>query len=702
MFYTLFQGFLAIQKENAALWLPILIGVGVGLYFSLGFEPDWWIGAGVLLSSLIAIGALLWRFHQVTMGVLLLAVVLLIALGWSGAQLRTAMVAAPILQKPLSAIWVEGTIRSLDKLDGGRGSRVVLHKLAIERLSADQTPGAIRLSVRRDEGLRPGQKIRLLAGLNPPAAPVAPGSYDFQRHAYFKGLGGYGFAYKAPEILETPRHGGLERFRQKGAERVDSIVPAPEASIVSALLLGERAAIPEDSWEDIRAAGLAHVISISGLHISMIAMGIFFVVRFIMALFPRFAVYHPIKKYAALIALIGAVAYSVMVGLSVPTLRSVMMTGLILTAIMLDRSPFSMRLVAFSAFIILLMTPEEMMGPSFQMSFAAVAALIFFYDTTRNYWSNQAKKGGWVRRIVLVLWGTCLTSVIATIATAPFSLYHFQQFPIYSVIGNVAAFPVIAFVIMPAAVLAYLLMPFGLDPIAIWLMGKGVSGMLWISSEIASWNYASLDLVTWPLASLIAFVAAGLWGMVVKGRMRWGAVLPFIAAIAFIVSYRPPDILVSSSAKLAMIQPDHNTAWLSNLRAEKFLAENWLRAGGLASKGGQKFPVEGRVEQSGTSLSCDPYGCLADFQREGFESRRKIALSFDQRTIGEDCANGAELIISFPPAPGYLCPNSIIIDRWRLREKGAHAIWVEKDGVHIKTVADERGTRPWTAAGSKR
>ena len=692
----MFYAFLATQKENAALWLPILIGLGAGLYFSLKFEPGWQLGAGVLGLSLLGLGGAVWRFRQINIPVLLLAMIMLVALGWCCAQLRTAMVAAPVLEKPLSAVWVEGTIRSLDTLDGGRGSRVVLHNLSIARLDPDKTPGAVRLSVRKDEGLRPGQRIRVLAGLNPPSAPVAPGGYDFQRHAYFQGLGGYGFAYKAPEILTATRAGGLERFRQRGAERVDGIVPAPEASIVSALLLGERAAIPEDTWEDIRAAGLAHVISISGLHISMIAMGIFFVVRFVMALFPRFALYHPIKKYAAFIALLGAVAYSVMVGLSVPTLRSVMMTGLILTAIMLDRSPFSLRLVAFSAFMILLMTPEAMMVPSFQMSFAAVTALIFFYDETRSYWARQGKKGGWIRRIYLVLLGTCLTSVIATIATAPFSLYHFQQFPIYSVIGNVAAFPVIAFVIMPAAVLAYLLMPFGLDPLAIWLMGKGVAGMLWISAQIASWQYASLDLVTWPKGALLCFVMAGLWGMVMKGWARWGAVLPFVAALVFIASYRPPDILVSSSAKLAMVQVDDKTAWLSTLRSDKFSAENWLRAGGLASRGAKKFPAEGRFEQAGTSLSCDPYGCLADIR-----GQKKIALSFDQRTIGADCGI-AELIVSFPPAPASLCPGTKIIDRWRLKDEGAHAIWTGPDVIRIKTVAGERGNRPWTAAGAGR
>jgi competence protein ComEC len=692
----LFQTFLAAQRDNAILWVPVLLGLGIALYFSLEFEPPWVAGAGVLVLSLIALLLVALKTRRMDWPVLVLAALTLIAMGWSVAQLRTAMVDAPILTKALSAKMVEGTIRSLDDLDEGKGTRVILHDLMIEDLTAAQTPHAVRISIRKDEGLKPGQRIRVLAGLNPPSPPVAPGGFDFQRHAYFLRLGAFGFAYTAPEILESTSSGGLERFRQSGARKVESVVPHPEASIVSALLLGERAAIPEETWQDIRAAGLAHVISISGLHITMIAMGIFFVVRFIMALFPRFALYHPIKKYAALIALIGAIAYAIMVGLSVPTLRSVMMTGLVLGAVMLDRSPFSLRLVALAAFLILLMTPEAITGPSFQMSFAAVACLIFFYDETRNFWANQNKKGGWFRKIYLVLFGTCVTSVIATIATAPFTLYHFQQFPIYSVVGNVLAFPVIGFVIMPAAIFTYLLMPLGLDPIPLWVMGKGVTGMLLISEEIAAWQYASLDLVAWPLAALICFVVAGLWVMVIKGPVRWIAFLPFIAGLVFVLLHRPPDILVSSSGKLVMMMADDKIVWLSNRRSDKFTAENWIRAAGIDPNSVVTWPKEGVLESESVRLSCDVHGCIANVK--GIN----IGFSFAARTVLEDCGH-VRLIFARDPIDDQLCIESTVIDRWDLKDDGTYAIWIDHHhNIKTKTVTGERGSRPWTDAGAKR
>ena len=684
------------------LWAPVLLGLGVGLYFALGFEPHWGWGVGCFTLTLAGMLGVLLKTRQAGIAVFGLAAIMIIAMGWSVAQMRAMMVDAPILTKSMKATMVEGTIQSLDSLDGGRGTRVILRDLVIEDLTPEQTPYAVRLSIRKDEGLHPGQRIRVLSGLNPPSPPVIPGGFDFQRHAYFQRLGAFGFAYKAPEILEQTKSGALERFRQDGSLKVEKTVPQPEASIVSALLLGERAAIPEDTWEDIRAAGLAHVISISGLHITMIAMGIFFAVRFLMALYPPLALHHPIKKYAAMIALAGAIAYAVMVGLSVPTLRSVMMTGLVLTAIMLDRSPFSLRLVAFSAFLILLMTPEAITGPSFQMSFAAVAALVFFYDETRGFWANQNKKGGWFRRIMIVLIGSCMTSVVATIATAPYTMFHFQQFPIYSVIGNVAAMPVIGFVIMPAAIFVYLLMPFGLDFIPLWVMGKGVSAMLWISHVISTWNYSSLNLVSWPLSSLIAFTAAGLIVMVLRGRGRMMAVIPVIIGVFCVLSYRPPDILASSSAKLFMVTTPDKTVWLSNRRSDKFSAENWIRAAGIDPSHHEVWPKEGILESgsghNAMRLSCDPYGCLGNFHTQD------IVFSFDPRTLQDDCREGSTIITNYPvkdDACRAVARN--VIDMWDLRNKGTHAIWLDAHGrMDIKTVAGERGTRPWTSAGSKR
>jgi competence protein ComEC len=333
-----------------------------------------------------------------------------------------------------------------------------------------------------------------------------------------------------------------------------------------------------------------------------------------------------------------------------------------------------------------------MTGPSFQMSFGAVAALIFFFDETRGFWTAQMKKG-WFHKALIYLAGSCATSLIATIATAPFTLYHFQQFPIYSMIGNMLALPVIGLIVMPASVIAYILMPLGLDAIPLLAMGKGVSIMLWISHEIASLPYASLNFPAWPRAALFCFVGSGLWLMLLKGPARWACLVFFAAGFFFVARDKGPDFLVSGSGKLAMARLDENTVLLSSRRNDKFIAQNWIRSAGVDPETVRMWPKEGVIkEENGNTLSCDHYSCLVRIQN------RTVAMSFDPRTVREDCA-AADIVFSSRPARNRKC--NVLIDFWRLRKNGTYALYIEPTSITIKNVEGDRGRRPWTMQGAK-
>lgn len=685
------EKFIATQRQNAFLWTPVLYGVGIGIYFALRVEPPWQAGAVAVTISAVIAAIQVFRHKGVDWLAATMIAVFLVAAGWSTAQIRTHIVAAPALDREMSPVMVEGTIVSLDALEEGKGTRVVLRDPVIEKLLPEKTPARVRISIRKDEGLLPGQRIRVMAGLNPPSPPGLPGGFDFQRHMFFMRIGAMGFAYKAPEIIAESAGTGdlIEVFRQKKSKEIHDILPVPESAIVAALLLGERAAIPVATWEDIRSAGLAHVISISGMHIGMIAGVLFFFSRGGMALFPRFALYHPIKKYAALIAMAGAIAYALMVGLSVPTLRAVIMTGMVMTAIMLDRSPFSMRIVAVSAMIILVTTPEAIFNPGFQMSFGAVAALIFSYDETRGFWSRVNRSRAWWKKPVVIILGSAFTSLAATVATAPYTLYHFQQFPIYSVIGNVLAMPVIGIVVMPAALIAYFLMPLGLDALPLRAMGWGVSLMLDISAEIATWPEADLNMPAWPRSALLLFTAAGLVMLLVRGAAQWFSLVPLVAGVVAVMAHPQPDVLVSGSGKLAMVRLAPDIVLLNTRRTERFIAGNWLRAAGLEGQAVPTFPREGTIADtaSGNALSCDPGGCRIRI------GRHTIALSHNQRIAAEDCGH-VDVVISTKPL--RRCEGSYLIDMWDLRRDGTHAIYISGNTVRIQNITDTRGSRPWT------
>jgi len=681
---------LAAQKDRLFLFSPVCMGVGVCTYFGLRSEPSWIL----VLLPLFVLGAAvaaLWsrRLNSLPFyfSFLFVMALFLVSGGVVLSKLRTDMAATPILKETIRFADVQGRVASIEFLEEGEGLRLILRDLVIEELEREDTPYSIRLKVRKADGVNPGDHISVLAELKPPSAPVAPGAFDFQRFAYFKQIGAFGFSYKDPVVIK-PAEGTfslwLEHLRQKVGARIIAAMPAREAGIANALMTGERAAISEQDNQEMRDSGIVHIISISGLHISMIAGVVFFTVRFLMALFPTFAVYHPIKKYAAVIALLVTVLYMFMVGGTVPTVRSVIMTGIILLAIMLDRIPLSLRVVAIAAMLIIVLAPDAVMGASFQMSFMAVMGLVAFYEATRNYWVDIYRNSGWFKRGLIYLTGVCITTVIASIATAPFSIYHFQQFANYGLLGNLLAVPLTSFIVMPAILLAYVLMPFGLEGPVLWVAGQGLSGMLWVSHTVSHLPHAVWNPPAWPMSALAAFALAGIltcllqvWGKVV-------AAVPLLWGLIFILITPSPDILVSDSGKLMAVRTTDDHVYVSSRRSDKFVAEAWVRLLGH----GMEKP---EVFREGPFL-CDEFGCR--YETGG----RKVSFVFHAGGQADDC-EWADIIVADDPVRLKDCKSSIVIDRFDLWREGAHAVW--SDDLRVQSVADVRGQRPWTISNAR-
>lgn len=692
--YGYLQTFFAAQRDSVVLWLPVFLGLGICAYFGLKAEPSvlstiMFIGT----AGFLWIGALALRYKTGQGGLfILLGLVFVFALGFFVAQLRTNLLAHPVLQHDIRIATVEGTVRSVELLETGKGARIILSHPIIEHLTPEETPRQIRLTIRKGDDVVPGQRIRMIAGLKPPSKPVAPGSYDFERDAYFKNIGAFGFSFKAPEVIEGAQGQGgfaekLQQYRSMLGRKAVEEISAPESSVAIALLNGDQKALPDDTWNDIRIAGLAHIIAISGANISMAAGLAFFISRFLMALWPRFALYHPIKVYAAAIAFIAALAYALIVGMNVPTFRALVMTGLVLLAVAVNRSPFSPRMAAMSAFGLLIFYPEFLLGASFQMSFAAVVGLIVFCDLTRNFWTGAYRRANWFGRILIYIGGIMAVTILATVVTAPFSLANFQQFSTYGVISNAIVVPVVDFWIMPLAIVVYFLAPFGLEGWALHGMELGVHFMLVVSHEIAGWPYAQLHGRVWPVGALGLMVCGILFTIIWSGRVRWLGLLAVISGIGIVLmQHRPPDVLISASSKLVMIRLDDGTALLSQKRSDKFSAEVWMKEGGIDVA--EVWPKEGVFEKNGVRLACEKDGCLADIKGA------KIAFSFNPRTLAQDCMN-ALIVVSNAPAHKMGCVAPVLIDRWDLKDKGTHAIWIDEKHATIRNVMKEQGHRPW-------
>ncbi|MBU0858903.1 MAG: ComEC family competence protein, partial [Alphaproteobacteria bacterium] len=516
---------IAAQKGRLILWLPVMLGAGSALYFALRAEPPGVVVAGLLALWLLGAG-LMWPYRQAHVRAqaswIVLMLVLWVAVGFTLAQGRTARVAAPMLAKEIRVTGIIGTVAAVEILEEGSGQRVILTDLEIEKLAPENTPHKIRLKIRDGETVPVGARVSTLGSLNPPSPPVLPGAFDFQRFAYFKRIGAFGFTFKPLEIIKQPDKNGLmarvEQVRQDIVARLDSQMDLRESAIAGALMIGERAAITEEDWEAMRISGLAHMISISGMHVGLVAAVVFFFSRFVMALFPSFALRHPIKKYAALLALLGAAFCTGLAVASVPSYRALLMTGFVLVAVMLDRKPFSMRTIALAALVVLMVMPESIWSASFQMSFAATAALIFFFEETAPWWTKWRREAGPFRRGLLYVAGVCATTLAAGTATMPFAIYHFQQFTVYGMLANLLAVPVLSFVVMPMIVVTFILLPLGWEKPALWVMEWGIELINKISYDVAALPHAQMIVPVWPLASLLLICTGALIFMLWAGR----------------------------------------------------------------------------------------------------------------------------------------------------------------------------------------
>jgi competence protein ComEC len=683
---------IASQKARAFLWIPVFFAVGIATYFALKFEPSLWIGFGTFIVSTL-ISFIIWKIQNDTLflkfTLLIAAMFAITTSGFFIAQVRSHLVYTPMIVKKMSPVGVNGFIESIEPLGEGEGSRVVLTDLKIERLSPEETPRKIRLKIRKDDGLQNGQRIKLLTGLNPPSGPVAPYAFDFQRMAYFKGIGAVGFSYTTPEIMEEApeRFFSLKNTREAITENLRAQSAEPQQSIIVALMTGQRGQISDENWRALRESGLAHLLAISGLHVGMVAGVIFFFSRLIMASFQNFTLKYPIKKYAAVIALFGAFFYTLMVGATIPTQRALLMTGLVMVAIMLDRSPFSLRLVALAALVVLFFSPESLTSVSFQMSFAAVTALICFYDWLRPVWKRLHRQASMTKKFILYFIGVSLTTIIAGFATGLFALFHFQNFAVYGVLANMVAVPLMAFIVMPMIVFSYVLMPLGLEGLIMPLIEWGVGWILATAHFVSKLDGAVWLIPAWPHWIFIMLVLC-FWAMIVwKGRLKVFLIPMIFLLISFIFLYKQPDILVSSKTYLIAVRGNQGSLWLLTGQKERYTAENWLRINGQDERDKQIWPKEGSADNF--PLSCDNFGCRGEIENY------KVSIAFTNKAWQEDC-DWADILISQNPVEDKTCDAKHIIDFFDVWRNGAYAVWLTPEKVKMKNVRQTRGQRLWT------
>lgn len=680
-----------LEEEQARwfLWLPVALGIGIAGYLLLPWEP-------LLATSLLPVGAaivLRWAGPRSILGLLACAILLAAAAGFALAKLRTESVRAPVLVKAIGARQLDGYVELVEPRAGKGGQRLTLRVISLEDTEAVQTPFRVRVrTLRENAELKPGDAVRLKATLSPPPIPALPGDYDFARTAWFARLGAVGYASEAAQALaDAPPApwslqiaAPIERVRQSIGRRVTAALPGESGAIANALITGERGAISESTNQAFRDSGLFHILSISGLHMAIIAGAAFVTVRVLLAAIPAVALRYPIKKWAAIAAMLATLGYLLISGSSFATVRSYVMISIMFIVILLDRPALALRNVALAALAILVVWPESLLDAGFQMSFAAVVALVSAYEWLRDRREASTIEPGLFGRTVrtgaLFIAGIVLTTLIASLAVAPFGLYHFHNTQAYAVLANLVAIPVCNLIVMPAALATLVALPVGLEAGPLWLMGAGIDVMTWCARSVAGLPGAVGRVPAIPTLAFALVMAGGLWLTLWRTRWRLYGLLPIAAGIVLAPTATRPDVLVGRNAELVAVRMPSGILSASTPRSSFELAR-WLE-----HDGDRRSVAEAGKAQA---WRCDEVGCTARV------SGLTIAVAKTAAALRDDC-RAAEIVVLRQPRTGP-CPSArVLIDRTAIDRLGAHAIYIEGDGrLRIETVAAGRGQRPW-------
>jgi competence protein ComEC len=674
------------------LWLPVFFGAGVGIYFELLQEPDFSLSLGLFLAAqalrMLARGSLF--------AFLLTSILLCITAGFFAAKLRTDVMAAPVLQRH-GAFELEGFVESFDRQNAKRG-RAVIRLASMKRDGSEvaERPFRVRISIRGEAALTPGSAIKLRAILGPPPEPVLPGGYDFARMSYFQGIGASGYALTKPEPMEG-RHLPLDlKFRARLAElrarigaRITGVLPGQTGEIAAALTVGQTAGLDETTLNDFRGSGLAHIYSISGLHMSLVAGAVFWFLRWALALFPAIALRLPVRTLAGGAALICVTVYLALSGAAIAAVCSYLMIAVVFLAILLNRPALSLRNVALAGLLILIVLPDSLIDISFQMSFAATAALIAGYERFGRYLHFEARN---VRerltwQPVYIVGGVLVTTATAGLAVEPFSAYHFHNLTPYAALGNLLGGPPVDLLAMPAMIVALIAMPFGLDEWPLKIMGYGIDAMMAVAKWVAAIPGSIVAVPAFPFAALIVIVAGGLWLVIWRRPWRLLGLAAIGAGLALTSIHDRADVLVDRDAKVAAIRDKDGKLQAPKSRRAYYTVTQWLKADG-----------DGRTPKDaseGAGWQCDAYSCIA------LVKGKLVSFIAKPDAIHDDCERAAILIAPLDIRPPCPAPR-IILDRGALWEKGSAAIEISETGLTLRTASEKRGVRPWSPARRRR
>ncbi len=679
---------LEAERDQLVLWVPVALGAGVAAWFVLPDPRSWTAALLVALATgLTTLATARGGRAPVLLGAVALGFAIGLALVWA----RAERVAAPVLARPTIA-WVTGEVERVEPLPARRLVRVTL---AVRAWDGDgRAPTRVRVNLEADglrAGVARGATVRVRARLMPPAPAAVPGAYDFARVAWFAGLGASGRGF-APVTVVTPAKDGGAGVRERLSAHIEARLPGSAGGIAAALATGDTGAIDEPDAEAMRRAGLAHLLSVSGLHITAAVALVMWMTLRVLALSPRVALTGRLPLVAAAAGAVAAIGYTWLTGAQVPTIRSCVAALMVLVALALGREALTLRLVAVGALVVLLAWPEAVAGASFQLSFAAVTAIVALHEHPRvRGWFVVHDESRW-RGVLRGLASLLVTGVAVELTLMPIAVFHFHQAGLYGAFANIVAIPLTTFVVMPAEALALLLDAVGLGAVGWWVAGKALAVLLWIARSVAAAPGAVTALPVMPHAAFGAIVAGGLWLAIWRTRWRYAGLLPVAIGTVWTLATPVPDLIVTGDGRHLALRDDAGRVAILRDRTGDYMRDLLSEAGGLDGE-------PALLSEEGAA-QCNRDLCRMERTAAGRRWRILATRSSDLVPAAAfvPLCHDADVVVSDRRLPHRCRARWLTLDRTMLARTGGVAVTFATQRVTTVRRADD--AHPWIVAAA--
>ncbi|KEO91507.1 metal-binding protein [Erythrobacter longus] len=700
------ERFLAQAGFDRAPWLAVVFASGILFWFTLKLPWQWASAIGLaLLIALFAFAAWRDKDHRDHLRSAVIACALIFAAGISVIWMRSEFVGASAIERP-KVERVQGYI--LAREDQPAQDRIRLTMAVRDAESGESRK--IRVNIPLDALTQPddatgfvndgsalveGAVVRMRVRLMPPASPMLPGAYDFARAAWFKGLAASGSVIGGVEIVTSAKQTGFIPQAQRAlSTHVRSKVDGSAGHIAAAFASGDRGAIVEEDREAMRDAGLTHLLAISGLHVSAVIGGAYFLAIKLLALFPALALRVRLPVLAAGVGALAGISYTLLTGAQVPTVRACAAAMLVLVALASGRDALSLRMVAMAAIFVLLLWPESVIGPSFQMSFSAVLAIVALHTSApvRAFLAPREESG--IARLGRGTAMLFLTGLVIEIALMPVVLFHFHRAGLYGAFANVIAIPLVTFVSMPLIALGLIFDIVGLGAPFWWLTQQSLNLLLALAHFTSAQPGAVKLMPQMSGLTIALFASGGLWLALWTGKARLLGFVPAIIATGLLLTTPIPDVLIGRDGRhvgLTVNSPDGSRSLLS-LRDSRstYSRDNLLE---LASVTSEPIPL---AEWEGAR--CSPEFCTIVLERGGRDWSLLLARNrelIEERALAAACER-ADIVVADRYLPRSCSPRWLKADRGFLEQSGGLAL--DLNNQTITSVGESQGEHGWWIA----